>query len=476
MFWRVATNELRQQFRQGVLTLLGLLLLFLLGITLAARFATFSSNEAANREATHRVREQWISQGPKHPHSGAHFGTYVFRQSFPVEVLEPGITSFSGQIFPLVTHQRDFPIGMPIENKTSFTRYGELSPGVIGLALLSLFAVLSGYGVVAIERQDGTLRLLLAAGVSPATILLGKLSGLACAIGILWFVKCLLEAMVVGSLATSPGVSTADMWLRFAGYQGVHLAYLMVWVTMIVSISAWIKQPRVALAVLLSFWIGNTILLPRIASTTVRLFLPEPSTEEFSGAIKHDISFRPDGTEWVNGWSKQLITDTLRHYGVQRIEDLPVGYAGIMLKSSDAHYEEIFAIHFERLHKLHERQQRWHHALSFLGPWVAARSLLEGFAGSDLAHSARFAEAAERYRRSFVESTNDVAERRGKGSGWEVEVEREYWQSVPDFHYDPPTATWAFAQHFVSIGVLSTWLFAVLVGFYFSRFHLQDGT
>jgi ABC-2 type transport system permease protein len=472
MILKIATTELKQQYRDGVLTTLAVMLTCLLGMTLVARYSSFVDGNRETREASQRVREQWVSQGKKHPHSGAHFGTYVFRHSFPTELLEPGAASFSGTTFPLVTHSRSFPADVPIDSHSTLTRYGELSPGVLGLALLSLFTILSGYGVVALERQNGTIQLLLASGASPGAILVGKIAGLGVAIGSLWLVKCLLEAAFVAAAQGASGRSI-DVWLRFAGYQGVQLAYVLLWIAGTVTVSALIHRPRVALVVLLSFWIGNTILLPRVASTAIRLLIPEPSAEEFFGAIKHDIAFKPDGTEWVNTWSKQLIAETLQRYGVERIEDLPVGYAGVMLKGSDAHYEEVYGRHFERLHELHRRQEQWHHWLSFLGPWVAARSVMEGFAGSDIAHLSRFSNAAEQYRRRFVESTNDAAEHQGKGTGWELEVGRPFWESIPDFQYDPPSAGWAVRQHLEGLGVLAAWAVLALAGLAISVSRLE---
>lgn len=356
-----------------------------------------------------------------------------------------------------MTHERDFPNDVPILSTTALTLYGELAPSVIGLALLSLFAVIVGYGAVSAERESGTIRLLLANGASPGAIVTGKFAGLGCALVILWLTKTAGEAVVLAVSSSGAPFQTGDLWVRFAGYESVNLVYASIWLAATVAVSGWIRQPRVALAALLSFWIGNTVLLPRIASTAVRLILTEPSSEEFNAAIKHDIAFRPDGSEWVNEWSKKLVADTLRSYGVSKIEDLPVGYAGIMLKSSDAHYEEVFGIHFDRLHRLHERQQHWHHALSFLGPWIASRALLEGFAGSDLENAARFSDAAESYRRMFVNATNDAAEHRGKGSGWEVEVGSDYWASIPDFSYQSAPVSWSLRQHALSVAVMGLW-------------------
>ncbi len=457
---RIAGVELKQQYRDGTLTVLAILVTGVLGLTIGARYSTFMEAVAEDRSAARRVREQWVDQGVKHPHSGAHFGTYAFRHSFATELLEPGAASFSGKIFPLVTHQRSFPIEVPIDRRSGLTRYGELSPGVVGLGLLSLAAILLGYGTIASERESGTIRLLLASSASPRTIIWGKCLGLGISIGALWLVIVGVEGAFLALAArTDPG-SQVQTWIRFAGFQGVQFLYAATWVFGIVALSAWIRDPRTVLVVALSCWIGNTILLPRAATTVIRSVMPEPSTEQFNNAIKHDIAFNADGTEWVNSWSKKLIADTLRHYGVERIEDLPVGYAGVMLKASDAHYEEVFGRHFAQLHDVHRRQEKWMLGMSFLGPWVAARSLLEGFAGTDVSHLGNFSDAAERYRRQFVEATNDVAERKGRGTGWELEVGKGFWESVPDFSYTPPPATSVMGDHAVGWAVLLGWLMA----------------
>jgi ABC-2 type transport system permease protein len=463
MLCRIAGAELRQQYRDGTLRALSIVAVTVLGLTIGARYSTFTKAVTEDHAAAKRVREQWVDQGVKHPHSGAHFGTYAFRHSFAIELLEPGAASYSGKIFPLVTHQRSFPIEVPIDSRSGLTRYGELSPGVVALALLSLTAILLGYGTIASERASGTIRLLMANSASPSAIIWGKCLGLATAIGILWLVIAGVEgAFAALSTRTGQG-SHFDTWTRFAAFQGVQLLYAATWVASVVALSAWIRTPRTVLIVALSFWIGNTIVLPRTAATAIRTLIPEPSTEQFGDAIKHDIAFEADGTEWVNSWSKKLIADTLRHYGVERIEDLPVGYAGIMLKGSDAHYEEVFGKHFSRLHTIHRQQEEWMLGMSFLGPWIAARSLLEGFAGTDVTHLANFSDAAERYRRKFVEATNDVAERKGRGTGWELEVGRQFWESVPDFNYAPPPVWSVVVDHALGLAVLFAWLVMAVV-------------
>jgi ABC-2 type transport system permease protein len=140
-----------------------------------------------------------------------------------------------------------------------------------------------------------------------------------------------------------------------------------------------------------------------------------------------------------------------------------------MLKGSDAHYEEVFERHFADLHAIHRRQEAWQHALSVVGPMIAARSLGQAFAGTDLMHVQHFSDAAERYRRGFVEATNEAIEKQATGTGWSLRLDRAYWESIPAFDYRAPTAWSAVRGHVVSAAVLGAWV--VLAAAWLLRSH-----
>lgn len=426
----------------------------LLAVTVGSAVPAYRATEAWKEEARRTVREQWITQGVRHPHSAAHYGIIAFRPLESSALLDPGVSAHVGQMLPLFTHQRAFPTYAPIEDASRAGRATPLSPSLLALTLIPLLLILGGVRMLSGEREDGNLGLLLGSGTSAAVLVAGKTAALGAIALLLLGVKAAIEltALLVAGLPMSP--------VRFAGLQLVHAIYVAIWVLLTMGISARARSPRVALSVALSLWLVNSFVLPRVSASAGRVAVQEPSIDEFRAAIQHDISFNADGTPWVNTWSKQLIAETLEKYGVARLEDLPVGYAGIMLKGSDAHYEEVFERHFTRLHQLHRRQEQWQHAVSIAGPMIATRALGQAFAGTDLTHVQHFADAAERYRRSFVEATNDVIESGARGTGWDLKVDRAYWESIPPFDYQGPGVMWAVRQHAISAVVLLLWLAA----------------
>ena len=74
---------------------------------------------------------------------------------------------------------------------------------------------------------------------------------------------------------------------------------------------------------------------------------------------------------------------------------------------------------------------------------------------------------SKKYRRGFVERTNDAAEKLAHGTGWELQVGREFWESVPPFQYDLPDWKWTVRQNRLSFAVLLVWLIgAALLAFF----------
>lgn len=458
-FRHILGKELREISRQPgtAAALAGLAVL--VAVALGSGLPRYRSGETWKAAAAQSVREQWVTQGARHPHSAAHFGIIAFRPLASTALVEPGVSMFVGQMLPLETHQRAFPVYQPAEDLTSAARMSPLSPALLSLTLVPLVIILIGYRAISGEREGGNLSLVLASGVSPRALISGKAAALLVVGVAALAIKAAIElAFVV--VATSGANIPID---RFIGLQLVHAAYMLIWIGLTIAISARARSSQLALSFLLALWIVNSFVLPRVGATVGRLAVAEPSTEEFRAAIQHDITYKADGTPWVNEWSKALVAETLEKYGVTRIEDLPIGYAGVMLKGSDARHEEVFEKHFARLHGIHRRQEAWQHALSIVGPMIAARSLGQACAGTDLTHAEHFANAAERYRRMFVESTNDAIEKGTTGSGWALRMNRAYWESIPAFQYIAPSMWWAVRQHGVSLAVLAVWLAIVAV-------------
>lgn len=449
--WLIARNEFRQLSREGRFRAAAAFTLLLFVTAFATGWQEYRQSAQLRQQAAETVRAQWLNQGVKHPHLGAHLGFFVFKHELPLAALDPGLKPYVGAFLPLETHDRSNFRERPADDSSAAARFGPLTAAAVMQLLLPLLVIFLLHGVITGERENGTLAQLLASGVSRWHLAAGKLLGNGAALLLLLIPAAALGSATVWFAAEASG-------LRFLLMAAAYLCYLLIFALLALAVSAWARGSQLALVVLLAFWVGNSFLLPRLAASLAERLAPTPSAEEFRAAINHSLNVGVNGQDEAGAHFKNLIATTLARYGVSRVEDLPVGYAGVMLKDSDQRFERIYEHHYRALYATYQRQRRLHYTASLFGPLIAMRELSRGLAGMDIAHYEHFADAAERYRRAFVERTNEAAEKQARGTGWELQVGREFWESIPPFQYAMPNWRWTLARNGLSLAVLALWL------------------
>lgn len=455
MLLRIARHEVQQLLRDRRLHAAG----WIGGALLAALVLLgWQAYRRELHERTHfeaEARHQWEQQGEKHPHRAAHFGFYVTKPEPPLAVLDSGLKPATGQMLWLEAHTRTAFTHAPLEDSGSAGILG-LTNGAEVLQLLgALLVIFAGYAVVAREREEGTLRLVLAQGVPPLRWFAGKCLGLGLAFAAV--------ALPVGAglfalcLAAHPAGFTADVGARLALLALAYGLYFFIWLVGAVAVSACVATARVALTVLLALWVGGGVLAPRLASTLASALAPVPTVAEFRAEQAKDFN---EGFEGEPGWDARLARfekDTLARYGVSRLEDLPVGFSGLRLRLMDEFTDRISDRHQLRLEEIYARQTRWHLLTALLGPYVPMRVVSQNLSGMDWAHYRDFAEAAEHFRRGVVTSLDSLLAERLRGNKWDVSFGHEDWARVPPFTYRPPTARWALAHSLAPWLCLLAW-------------------
>lgn len=454
--WPIARHELRQLRRDGRLRAAAWLGLGLLVALALLGWQTYrrEAHERAHFET--EAREQWENQGDKHPHRAAHFGIYLTKPELPLTLFDSGIKPATGRVLWLEAHSRSVFAFSPGEDAGAAGILG-LTNGAEVLQLLgTLLVILAAYGSVAREREDGTMRLLLAQGVSPRRWFAGKCLGLGLALGVV-------------SLPIMAGLGLLCWWTDPAGFgidaagralllAAAHVVFFAAWLVGAVAVSAWARTARGALALLLGIWVAGGILAPRLAATLASAMAPLPTVAEFAKAQADDFAHGFDGEPGWNAQLAQLEKDMLARHQVGSLAELPVGFSGIRMQAMDAFEGRISDRHQQRLEEIYARQNRWHWATAIMGPYVPMRALSSGLAGMDWAHYQHFAEVAEVYRRGVVKSMDQLLERELRGDKWEIQFGRDVWSRVPPFSYAMPSYGWALREAAVPAGLVASWL------------------
>lgn len=457
----IAAKDLREAAGDGRVLVAWVLALLVLAVA-ALQGWTTTQQAAHERDAVSAlVRTQWDSQGDKNPHSGAHFGQYVFKPNALPAFIDPGVNAEAGRTIWLDPHRRNLSRFKAAEDDTAAAR---LAPGTVAAVLqwvLPLLVIVLSFGAVAGEREAGTWRLLASLGVTPGRLFVGKLAGVA-----LVLVPMLLFFAIVLALASAAG---GDSAARIAWLALLYTLYLGIFGCLALGVSARCTSASRALALLLVLWGLNGFVAPRLGAAVADLAVALPSTEQFHAAIHHDIQHGMGGDGDANARYERFLAETLAHYKVGKAEDLPVGLRGLRLVANDAYSSRVHEKHFADLQGRFIAQADWQLAAAMAGPLLPVRALSQSLAGTDIRHHVHFAEAAEAYRRVFIDATSDEITRRNTGTDNKATVGNDFWRAVPAFDYAAPSAAWALASQWRALLVLAAWA-ALALAFALSGF------
>jgi ABC-2 type transport system permease protein len=409
-----------------------------------------AQEELAAAQAT--AREHWESQGEKNPHSAAHYGIYAFKPRLALSFVDEGVDPYTGTSVWLEAHRQNDFLMRPAQDATAAQRIGALTAAQVLQHLVPLLVILLAFGALAGEREQGTLRQLLATGIGRRELAVGKALGIAGALALLLVPAAVLgaAALVVGS--PGPGASALARGTVLAG---VYLAYFAAFVGLSLAVSAWARSGRTALVVLLAVWVVNGLVAPRVAVDLSRWIHPTPSAVEFARTLEREMAA---GVGDIQRPDRAALTERLlAEHGVERVEDLPLNEVGVYLQESEEFGNRIFDRNYGALWDMFERQGVVHEALSVAAPLLAVRTLSMGLAGTDVEQHRHFATAAETYRRDLMRRMNgDLAENSRTGELYTAGA--DLWAEVPPLQYDAPTLGWVLNNRILSLLVLGLWL------------------
>ncbi|MGQ0697537.1 MAG: ABC transporter permease [Panacagrimonas sp.] len=457
MFPTIIRKELRVSWRAGRVWPLLFAWIVLSALAGFGSIAAQQRTQAERSAAAELDRQAWEAQGARNPHSAAHFGQYAYKPATMLGALEPGLDAWFGTSIWMEAHYQNPASQRAAEDLTSLSRMGALSLGWMLQVLLPLTVLVLGFDLFAEERTRGALKLQLIAGARPAQLMLGKALSLLITTLVVtspaWF-AALLVASGTGVSGFADGAARLGWWLLAYGVYG------LIWVLLTLTVSAFAAHARVSLGLLSGVWLLGVLLLPRLAAEQAESTYPTPQAAAFWSDIRKAQSEGMDGHNPGDARTRQLEADTLKRYGVDTIEELPVSFAGIALQASEEYGDQVFDRFFTQLWSGYTTQADFQQRFSWVAPVMAARDLAMTAAGTDVAHHQRFAQAAEQHRRALQRFLNDDMTAHAKGQDFDYLASPDFWAKAPHFDYMPPVAE--MPQR--ALMVLATWLAAGMIG------------
>lgn len=380
------------------------------------------------------VRQQWENQPGRHPHRVSHYGTFAFKPRGPVAAFDPGVESYAGRVQYLEAHRQNaanFPEAAAL---SSAFRLGELSPAFVWQLVLPLVIIALGYRLHAGEVESGRLRMLLAHGVPPQALVLGKLAGLTAA-----FLPFMVFGAFIGALMlNAPDSSESQFSSRLAVIAGALMLHAMVWATLTLWISIRARTEGQAFAVLLSLWLAFGVVIPRAAAAAAASIHPLPGKSDFNAAIDEEMHRLGDPHQSDGTMFAALKAETLAKYGVNKVEDLPVNYSAIVMARGEELSAETFTRHFTALERRLEAQIAFVQRAVWFDPVLAWRTLSTAASGTDFRAQLKFQRDAEAFRYDFVQHLNGLHRDKIKSpSDGDQRIAAEHWRQFADFRTTP---------------------------------------
>ena len=414
-------------------------------------------NERTDRESL-QVKAEGIfrDQPDRHPHRMVHYGHYVFRTPTPLAALDPGVDPYTGTVIFLEGHRQNSATFSPSYDGARAGPFALLTPALAYQLLIPLVLVVVGFGAISREREAGTDRQLVTSGVSPVTIWAGKTTALA-GIGALLLIPLLIGVVFSGAV---PIASLAF----FIGYA----LYLLVWVLTISAASAWCKRLSTALLVLLSVWIGLSVLAPRLVASAANVAIPTASQIETDMDVLVSLRELGDGHNANDPAFSRLRANLLEQYDVETVDDLPINFRGMVAMSSEADLTEVLNEYAEKRMAEQAAQAKFVRALSIASPFIALQSTSMSAAGSDVQTHHRFLREAETARFDFVQGlnkvhieklsyTDDINRNNSEEASRKARISAENWRILNDFTFEPDPAKERIARILPTLTVLLAW-------------------
>jgi ABC-2 type transport system permease protein len=427
--WREFVRDRRLLVASGLMVVLALL-------ALALSWQRVASHEADRAAAEAGDRQTWLEQGEQNPHGAAHFANWAFRPLTPTALIDPGATPYAPTAIWLEAHSRNTGTGRPIEDRAATLDLGEFSLAWVLQTLAPLLVFVLAAGLVARERERGTLRLMLASGARAEAIVRAKAGSLGRIM-----LALVAPLAVAGAVAVflAPTGFTADQALRLALLCGAYGLYLALFLAIGVAVSALAGRTDRALLVLAGVWLVAVPLGPRLGGTLADIIAPTPDARSFWAQMDADYKDGLPGDPDSKTRAAQLKAATLAKYRAASVDDLPVSWDGISLDASERYGYKVFDRRFAELQTAREAQRSAMRLAGLVSPLAAFQNVSAGLAGTDLAHHRHFADEAEAHRRKVVNQLNADLIANGAGKTYEgYNADRRLWEAVPAFAYAAP--------------------------------------
>ncbi|NJN24902.1 MAG: DUF3526 domain-containing protein [Cyclobacteriaceae bacterium] len=457
----ILSKEIKVALREKLIVTLGIIIILLLGVALYAGYVSYEQQQATITKTKKEKRKEWLNQGDKHPHIAAHYGTFVFKPKTILSLFDFGLDAYTGTSVYLEAHFQHEFMFRPAQDHSSMIRFGELSAALVLQILVPLLIIFLAFASFTLERESGTLKLLISQGVSFHTLTWGKI--LAYCIMLMAILLPFLLGILMLSITGIESEAIPDVAVRVLLLTTFYGIYLFLFISLAVWVSLKSSTGRNALLTLLVCWIFFTILMPKTVANLSESFYTLPSMRLFKAQVEADKLNGLDGKTPRSVRMANLERKYLEEYQVDSVQQLPFNYEGVSMQAGEEFGNQVYDYNLSQLRGLFQKQNRLGSIASLINPFLSVQHLSMALSGTDMHTSIHFEEKVEAYRRELIRKmNNDMAQNSEYGEFYGYKAGSKLWQEIEDFSYETPTAFTILENYKLELASLFLWVALIL--------------
>lgn len=435
-------KEFRSLYRDRIITLSVIIIWGLLTVASLFAYLQFRQTQQSRNNANHLFRQQWIEQ-VRDPHHAAHFGTYLFKPLTLQEAFDPGLNDYAGTTYRVEAHIQHEVDYSDAENSDASMRFGPFSPALILQLIVPLLIIVMTSTSITMEKEAGTMKLLLMQMHRPAAIIWSKLSAY-----YLLFAAILIPFFIVFIIVNGSLVVVLS-----------YLLYYLLVTIIAIIISALSNSSRTALLSGLICWLCATIILPKMVSGIAESPYPVMPRVIFEDKVKQGFLKGLNGNDPYYERGDRYMKQLLRAYKVDSASQLPINASGIIMQYNEDYQQKVFEQEYGKIEHLFSMQQSLLDKAGFSDPFISLKRLSMSMSGTDLYHHLSFYRQARTYRNNFIRILNMEMARHTEDG---YKAGPAFFQQIKSFQYVAPERVYII--HLFSLG---SWLFLGFICLYF---------
>ncbi|WP_025143520.1 ABC transporter permease subunit [Pedobacter jeongneungensis] len=450
-------KELLLSYRNKTVLISGVMIWLLFIAATVCTFLNYNSGHTQRLEANALFRQQWEHQ-QRNPHDAAHFGTYLFKPVNLLNVFDTGINDYTGNTYRIEAHIQHEISNSEAENNDTAMRFGNLTFALILQLLIPLLLLFNTSTSITGEKESGTLKMLLAQGLSSRKIIWAKVWA-----NYLLIVVIVLPFFILMTIAVLCSEDMALLLTRLLWILLTFLLYYLLIALLGTIVSAISNHSGKALLGALCFWIFMSIIFPKVITGVADRSYPLMSRAAFSDLVEQGYRKGLNGKDAYNIRGECYINGLLKKYHVDSVSALPFNIEGLTLQFNEDYRTMAFNHYFREIENTFNKQQHFLSLSGIFDPFLSTKRLSMALAGSDYHHHETFFKQAQVYRNSLIRQLNMQLAMHSKDVKGEYTVGPKYFSRLKDFKYQLPPLNEVLQLKKVAILSLTGWILMLVL-------------